>query len=473
MKHSTPLSGKDIAALGLIGAVIILSLGALSAIPITQAVIAILIYGLGLYLYLRLTADTDMASNGHNRAIEPHRAAYIGEARLADGLSEAVLIIGRGERISYANPAARELLGVSQTGMPLATMIRDPAITDMVKTVIDGNTVTPVDYHIDTPVDRYFRTHAVPMKTNFADETARRVLLIFYDVTHIVHANNLRSDFLANASHELKTPVASLLGYIETLRGHAKDDPKAREKFLAIMQSQAERMQRLIEDLLSLRRIELTEHIAPTEATDLVLACRTAMESVQPLAKGQNIKLVYDGPDRAPVQGFQDDLVQLVLNLIHNAVHASTAKTTIRLQIDTLPAAKASYPFATVNPPDDVMRRRIVTPAEAPAGYIMLRVKDQGPGFAREHLPRIGERFYRVSETHETKGTGRKGTDRKGTGHKGTGLGLAIVKHIVLRHRGGLFIETVSDAAESETGTEFILLLPVVDNSNKLKNLNQ
>ena len=266
-------------------------------------------------------------------------------------------------------------------------------------------------------------------------------LIFFYDVTEYMLAHSQRADFLANASHELKTPVASLLGYIETLRGHAKDDPEAQEKFLGIMQSQAERMQRLINDLLSLRRIEQVEHIAPHETADLYLAAKTAAEAVDPLAKKRGVNIKFSGAKNALVTGHQDELIQLILNLLDNAVKISNANTEVTISIEHTEQWRPGQAFSGTQFSDEASNRRIVSLVATDQPHYILRLRDQGPGFARDHLPRIGERFYRIAGDLSSK-------------EKGTGLGLAIVKHITRRHRGGLLIQ--SGIGE---GTEFTVLL--------------
>jgi len=269
-------------------------------------------------------------------------------------------------------------------------------------------------------------------------------LIFFYDITEYMLVDSQRADFLANASHELKTPIASLLGYIETLRGHAKDDPAAQDKFLGIMQSQAERMQRLINDLLSLRRIEQIEHIAPSETADLHLAAKAAIEAVEPLANKRKIKVSLKSKKKRLVIGDQDELIQLVLNLLDNAVKISIEGTKVNISIDYVERWSPGQAFSESGFSETAASRRIVAPTRTDTAYYVLKLRDNGPGFSREHLPRIGERFYRIAGDLSSK-------------EKGTGLGLAIVKHISRRHRGGLLIE--SGLGE---GTEFTVLLPAV-----------
>jgi two-component system phosphate regulon sensor histidine kinase PhoR len=251
----------------------------------------------------------------------------------------------------------------------------------------------------------------------------------------------MRADFLANASHELRTPLASLTGFIETLRGHAKEDPAARDRFLAIMTQQAERMSRLIDDLLSLSRIELNEHIAPSGAVDLSLAAADVIDALGPLVADRKASLdVRLAPSSAAlITGDRDQVIQVIQNLVDNAIKYAGNGGTVTVEV--LPSGPMESMIASKM--TAAARLSLLSPDRAPEGrYAALRVSDDGPGIAREHLPRLSERFYRVE--------GQKG------GRAGTGLGLAIVKHIVNRHRGGLSVESV----EGE-GAAFTAYFPV------------
>jgi len=260
----------------------------------------------------------------------------------------------------------------------------------------------------------------------------------------------LRADFLANASHELKTPIASLMGYIETLQTHAKDDPEAREKFLGIMHNQAERMERLINDLLSLRQIEQTAHIVPTGNADLNAAILAAIDSVAPISEKRGVKIDYKNhADNTQFLGKQDEAVQMCLNILSNAVKISEKGSSVNISLKSLTDWHAARAFAETRLGDTAQQRQIITATPSPLPCLQLTISDSGPGFARQHIPRIGERFYRVAGDLSSR-------------EKGTGLGLAIVKHIVKRHRGGLYVRS----AEGE-GTEFSVVLMQDDNSHK------
>jgi two-component system phosphate regulon sensor histidine kinase PhoR len=244
------------------------------------------------------------------------------------------------------------------------------------------------------------------------------VLLTFRDLTPLRRAEEMRADFVANASHELRTPLAALSGFIETLQGPAREDAKARERFLDIMQEQARRMARLIDDLLSLSRIELNAHRQPDTPIDLAPIVGQVVDSLQTLARDRAVMVNVEAAGALRVLGDRDELVRVFENLVENALKygASGKRVDIRLApakgLDGEPEAQVS-------------------------------VRDYGPGIAPEHLPRLTERFYRV-DVRESRALG------------GTGLGLALVKHILNRHRGRLSIESTLGA-----GATFIVHLPL------------
>jgi two-component system, OmpR family, phosphate regulon sensor histidine kinase PhoR len=251
-----------------------------------------------------------------------------------------------------------------------------------------------------------------------------------------------RADFLANASHELRTPLASLSGFIETLRGHAREDVGARDRFLGIMQAQAERMSRLIDDLMSLSRIELNEHVPPSGVVDLGAAVSDVADALSPIARERGVKITLElpKPGQARVIADRDQIVQVAQNLIDNALKYSGMGDEVTVAI----ASGLTAESATAGQNAEASRLPLLTPDHTGETYAAFRVSDQGAGIAREHLPRLTERFYRVE--------GQKSGERAGTG-----LGLAIVKHIVNRHRGGLTVES-----QPGVGTTFAVYLPQV-----------
>lgn len=409
--------------------------GWLSAILISLTMLAAF-HGLSL-----LYKNQDSEENSPN-----HRTSFIkGETRLAASMLEAIIIVDDRRRMVHINPAAHSLFPDIKVGESIMSISSHDKLAELVGAALGGDNSEPFVYQIYDPVERHIRVTGSILQPEPGLAEQSRAVVIFYDVTDLERANALRSDFLANASHELKTPLASLLGYIETLTGHARDDEEARHMFLGIMQQQAERMQRLINDILSLRSIELSEHRAPTATADLYLAYLAAKESVAPMAKQSKIKIKYTGPKELLVLGAQDELVQLILNIIDNAVKMTDPGENLDIRGDIIRDWQPEFAFAAPPIAPNSARRRIVTPAEAGQDYAQICIRDKGPGFKEENLPRLSERFYRIA--------GDRSSEKKGTG-----LGLAIVKHIILRHRGGLFVETAEGV-----GTEFTILIPWSD----------
>ena len=345
-----------------------------------------------------------------------------------------------GRRFLFANAAARELFKIQSQGGLLVTAVRNPRVLEAVDEALFGGVEGVAEFETGGAQGRAWLAHARPLRET--DGRSRLALLALRDETDARRSERTRADFLANASHELRTPLASLSGFIETLRGHAKDDPGARDRFLTIMLAQAERMSRLIDDLMSLSRIELNEHIAPLGRVDLAMAVVDVIDALAPQAREKQV--VFDPvlPPRggAVVDGDRDQIIQVIQNLIDNAIKYTPTGGAVRIEI--FPGLTAEAAAAARDPA--AARMSLLTPDHDTAErYAALRVIDRGPGLAREHLPRLTERFYRVE--------GQKSGERSGTG-----LGLAIVKHIMNRHRGGLIVESVQG-----DGATFAVYLPM------------
>ena len=436
------MNTQDQIAIIIFGSISILFVGIIAHASFLFIGLASLGFAGAVILYTRL-AHKSVAGKARKSLNEMNALRNADSFRLAEGLAEAILTLGAEGEIIYANPAAQDMFTLKTNEMSHSRVIQQPLVLAAIKDALHGRVPDPVTYEIETPILRHIRVTAAPIKNTSSENSPQRVLVVFYDITDLVISNTLRSDFLANASHELKTPIASILGYIETLRGHAKNDAEARDRFLIIMQQQAERMQRLITDILSLRRIEQIEHIAPSTRGDLYLAAKAARESLAPLAKERGVKISFKNKQELLVLGDQDELVQLVLNLLDNAVQMSPPGSKIKLSFaqtaEWRPGAEFSNDPISLAAP----RRKIVNITNTEGSYASVRIRDHGPGFATEHLPRLSERFYRVIGDRTSR-------------EKGTGLGLAIVKHIVRRHRGGLFVESVQGV-----GTEFSIFIPL------------
>jgi two-component system phosphate regulon sensor histidine kinase PhoR len=266
-------------------------------------------------------------------------------------------------------------------------------------------------------VERWYEAIVVPVTISGPAPFGKLVLVTLDDLTPLRRVEEMRADFVANASHELRTPLAALSGFIETLQGAARDDPEARTRFLSIMQAQATRMARLIDDLLSLSRIELNAHLRPTTPVELRVIIRQVVDGLQTLARDREVEIkVTESAVGVEVLGDRDELLRVFENLIENALkYAASGK-----------------------------RVDIVLSADSAKHEARVSVRDYGPGIAPEHLPRLTERFYRVDVV-----------DSRAQG--GTGLGLALVKHILNRHGGRLSIESAHGK-----GASFTAVLPLV-----------
>ncbi len=354
-------------------------------------------------------------------------------ADLIEALPDPVLVISghepddfTGRRFILVNAAARETLRLQYDAGLLVTAIRDPDVLEAVDEALFGGIPAEATYELGGAQERVLKAIAKPLGQT--PDGVRLALLVLRDETDARRAERTRADFLANASHELRTPLASLSGFIETLRGHARADEAARDKFLGIMQSQAERMSRLIDDLLSLSRIELNEHIAPAGEVDLSHTVMDVVEALGPLARDRGVRLETTllAAGEARVVGDRDQIIQVIQNLVDNAIKYTPRDAPVTIVVK----AGLTVEAIMAPPKPGASRLALLTPDHGPDIYAAVKVSDSGVGLAREHLPRLTERFYRVE--------GQKSGERSGTG-----LGLAIVKHIVNRHRGGLTVESV------------------------------
>jgi two-component system phosphate regulon sensor histidine kinase PhoR len=347
--------------------------------------------------------------------VDPQLAAVIG------ALPGPALLVDRRGTILVGNEAAVASLGPVRRGEPISFTVRAPEVIEALRAAGSDGKVRRVEFTERVPVERNFEAHVVPIAFDHADGAARQpdaFLLTVVDLTQQRRLDKMRADFVANASHELRTPLASLSGFIETLQGPARSDAAARDRFLRIMVEQARRMSRLIDDLLSLSRVELNEHLRPQTVVDLVPIVGHVCDTLSPLAAERGVELaVKRGAERLMVQGERDELIRLFENLVENALKYGASGKRVEVTLAEDPAANG--------------------------GEAVVTVRDFGPGIAPEHLPRLTERFYRVDvETSRAEG--------------GTGLGLAIVKHILARHRGRL--DVTSDLGK---GAAFAARIPL------------
>jgi two-component system, OmpR family, phosphate regulon sensor histidine kinase PhoR len=337
-------------------------------------------------------------------------------------LPDPVIALDRDRRVVVLNEPARVLAPTLRQGEPVALALRMPELIEAIDRAFVRGEEQRVQYSERVPHERWLEAMAVPIKRASDAGAADLVLLTFHDLTPLRRVEEMRADFVANASHELRTPLAALAGFIETLQGSARDDDKARERFLAIMHEQARRMARLIDDLLSLSRIELNAHRRPDAPVDLVPIVRQVVDGLQTLARDRGVAVTIEADGALMVLGDRDELVRLFENLVENALKYGAAGK--RVDIKLAPACAAG------GEPE-----------------VIASVRDYGPGIAPEHLPRLTERFYRV-DVRESRAQG------------GTGLGLALVKHILNRHRGRLSIESTPG-----TGATFLVHLPALESA--------
>ena len=339
---------------------------------------------------------------------------------IVDGLPDPLIALDRQRRIVRTNIAARALLGAVGAERDLSMTMRHPqllaAIDELLKTGPDGNFAGPdqttIEIVLSGAPELDMIVHARRLPRPAADGSL--ALLVLHDTTALRRAERMRADFVANASHELKTPIAGLAGFIETLQGPARDDVAARDRFLGIMAEQADRMRRLVDDLLMLSRIEQHEHARPAGEVDVEKVLRGVQDLLQFKASARKVavELAID-PALPRAVGDYDELTIVFQNLIDNALKYAKPATTVKV-------------------------------AARPAGndFLSVAVSDEGDGIPASHLPRLTERFYRVDNARS-----------RALG--GTGLGLAIVKHVVNRHRGRLDIQSTQGK-----GSTFTVILP-------------
>lgn len=332
-----------------------------------------------------------------------------------DALPDAAIALDRDGRVAALNAGAQGIAPALRLGEPALLVLRTPELTDAIRRVIAGRRGERVEFAERVPSGRWFEAFITPIEMPAGAPAADElILLTFHDMSAVRRVEEMRVDFVANASHELRTPLAALSGFIETLKGPAREDVAARERFLDIMESQATRMARLIDDLLSLSRIELSAHVRPDKPVDLLPVIRQVIDALQTLSRDRGVEIVVNAPPSPlVVPGDRDELTRIFENLIENALKygASGKRVDVTLSQGTDSAGQAEA---------------------------VVAVRDYGPGISAEHLPRLTERFYRV----DVAGSRALG---------GTGLGLALVKHILNRHRGRLSIE--SKAGEGATFT--------------------
>lgn len=436
---------RDTAVVAAMGGLVLLLFWAFGELGFAETFVAIAtLAGLSTFYYLTVSTTLNPVPR---MAIRPEAPATASVAEAADVMLQQlpipVLLIGPGGRIEMANPAAREFLGLGSLTGHLSSVLRQPGVLEAVSAALRGNNVQPVGYSTMAPVESHVRAFVAPLRASDNSILPWRAMLVLSDETSIKRTDRMRADFLANASHELRTPLASLAGFIETLRGHARDDAEARERFLTIMYEQTERMSRLINDLLSLSRVEMDEHVPPSDQADLASIAEDVIAFLRPQIEEKRMGLTLESPPAARAIGDRDQLTEVLQNLIENAIKYSPVESEVSITLEADQSRdQAERPPALLG--EGASRLTLAAPKTGSGErYVVVRVRDAGKGIERRNLPRLSERFYRVD--------GQKSGPKEGTG-----LGLAIVKHIVARHRGGFTVESLPG-----TGSVFTAFFPM------------
>ncbi|MDB5522273.1 MAG: phoR [Rhizobium sp.] len=387
LSHKFNLAGAALGATALIAA------GTNSWIALAVMIVAVLP---SLWFKARLPRPQ---SDERLAAMPPERDPLMEVKAAFAGFDSPAYLLDAKANVLYQNAAARHVFGEIQTGLHISARLRLPVIMDMIREAIVSGRKGQIEYSETLPTESVYQVRMIPAEN--VQGGIGFYVLIFRDVSESRRIDRMRTDFVANASHELRTPLASLRGFIETLLGPARNDAAAHARFLPIMLEQVTRMSRLVDDLMSLSRLELKARVSPEDKVDLVPLIGAVCDALSPLAADLGVDIRLRMPDHAVhVSGDRDELTQVFENLIENACKYGQDGKVVDVEL-----------------------------IEKPRQSVEVSVIDYGPGIPEEQVPRLTERFYRVNvESSRSK--------------KGTGLGLAIVKHILTRHRARLLIRS-------------------------------
>lgn len=378
----------------LVVAAVIALLSTMAGLEIWQALLGYGVFSAALLVWPASRAAARAKSRGSSTSARRR------ELQIIDALDFPTILFNEDTVVIRQNTASATLVGAYPDRAALSARIRSPVILELVGRVIETGQPESVEHVERVPSERWHEVRVAPVDGR--GEAGEQVfVLTFRDMTEARRMDRMRTDFVANASHELRTPLASLMGFIETMQGPARDDEAARTRFFGIMLDQAQRMARLIDDLLSLSRLELRAHVAPQGEVDLCHTVAHVVDTLRPMADELEVQIAFSAPETPVlISGDEDELIQVFSNLIENACKYGQSGKKVEIAI-----------------------------SETTTHGAEITIRDYGPGIAKEHVPRLTERFYRVDvETSRSK--------------KGTGLGLAIVKHILTRHRARLVIRS-------------------------------
>lgn len=368
------------------------------------------LYALAAALVLMLAAVA-LPMAGQAAGDQPAPSALVGDTRLevadlADALIDPCLVLDRRSLLRYRNGLAARKFPQVTPDRPITLVMRNPELVHAIEAAWRQGATQIIELHETLPTETWEKVAVAPLTSHpqaWLESPDPLLLVTFQSLTELKRVDAMRTDFIANASHEMRTPLTSLIGFIDTLLGPAARDVAARDKFLLIMRSQAERMAKLIEDMLSLSRIEMHQHVRPTGSVDVLALLREVREGLQLQAASAHVTIeLKTSLETAEVTGDRQELYEVFENLIENAIKYGAEGKRVELTLET---------------------------TDQPGFAYQLAVADFGPGVEPEHVPRLTERFYRI----DADASRRK---------KGTGLGLAIAKHIISRHRGQMTIRS-------------------------------
>jgi two-component system, OmpR family, phosphate regulon sensor histidine kinase PhoR len=407
------IRGRPLRSIILVAGLVLLVLAFADAPRWLIALLGTALFLLGaLTLLNRATRRPTLPDNALREA-SPRQAAA-----LLDAIALPVIMVDRQGIVLSINAAAKIAYPALIQETPLSFAIRNPQLVELLNRTLSEKQAGEMELIEKVPLERSFSVRIAPVSAGEDAAMREAAIITLQDITGMRRTEQMRVDFIANASHELRTPLASIMGFVDTLQGPAKDDKAARERFLAIMAEQGQRMARLIDDLLSLSRIEQSAHVMPEADIEIITLLEAVIDGLSALAYERGVKLAFLNTkmQKMRVKGDRDELIRVFENLIENAIKYGQSGGRVDIAAMSEPSAQEA----------------------------IISIRDFGPGIAPEHVPRLTERFYRVDI-----GTSRE----KG----GTGLGLAIVKHILNRHRGRLRIES-----QPEKGATFSVILPLL-----------
>ena len=371
---------------------------------------------------LRSFSDKDENLTGSgNFILNEEQRANLNIEKILEAIPSPLILVDQQGKITFANANSELLLPkILKVGNHISSTFRSPIFLETLEKVLTQNENIKLNFDTNTPILKHIEVHFVQLPLDSYSRTGGTILMSLVDQSESKMVDQMRSDFVSNASHELRTPLASIIGFIETIKGHAKSDKENRELFLSLMHDQAIRMQRLVDDLLSLSKLELQEKSPPLKTCNVNKIINKITESFLPLAKKYKVKLVNNLPSNIiNIIGDETQIHQLFSNLIENSLKYSGEKSTVKVEL--------------------IKKQKHI---KIKNNMIGIQIVDNGKGIPAEHIYRLTERFYRVNEDLSRQ-------------RQGTGLGLSIVKHILNRHQGELIIES-----KINEGSKFTVWLP-------------